>query len=109
MLTVSKKVFSALQRLAWNKVKTIKNVSLEKNSKKNTIKVSFYLPSPYSADSSLLIIVRNNGTIDKWSSIFDNTPPEKETIDLFNGKDLLEFDDSDANAISKQLLKEIVS
>lgn len=107
-LSIAKKLSAELSRITWNKIKTINSYSIEKSEKKITFKVEFYMPSPYSDKSSLLIILRNNGVIQKWSKMWDEKAAEADSIDLFKDKDLIEFDEKDGKIIVKQLLKEII-
>lgn len=109
MMTVSKKLMTTLNRLVWNKVRTVNTITFEKRENKMSFRVSFTLSHPYSSNSSILVVVRNSGVINRWVSLKDYAAPEKETMDLFEGKTSIEFEESDANAVVKQLLKEIMS
>lgn len=105
---ISKRMLAELSRMAWNKSKTFHSFEFIKDPDKLSFKISFSLPHPYSKRSGILIILRENGLIDKWVGIWDGKKPEKqEPINLFENKNEIHFDDNDARSIVKRLLSEI--
>lgn len=107
---VSKSLTSELNRLLWNKERTINSYSVKKGNEKLTILVEFSLKPPYSDNSSIMIIVRFSGIIEKWVNVWDKGKNEKLTpIDLFKNNNILTITESEVKSMSKQLLKEIDS
>jgi hypothetical protein len=106
--TMSKTLTSELNRLLWNKDRTINSYSASKGKDKLTFMIEFSLKPPYSDRSSILIIVRFNGTVEKWVSVWGKPHPEKMTpINLFENAKADVIGDQEVKGIAKQLLKEI--
>ena len=103
---IAKRLSQELSRMMWNKHKTVKSFSIDTDTKKITVKAGFSLPAPFSSRSSIMIIIRNDGTIDKWAAVVDGETPPKQsrTFDVAEGESII---DESLRAIVKYLLQEI--
>lgn len=103
---VSKNIVATLSRMLWNKEKTIKGFSVAKEGGKHAIRIDFSLPPPFSKNSSMLILVRNNGVVDRWIEIYNDQERKKEEFCFSDGA-LAAMQTGDAKSVAKQILKEI--